>query len=463
MEPSKKSAQGFAGISLLVSEVNTASPSILNSAQPESIANTGAATRQNSTRAATREPYRMPPLPNPEGTTVTPEKKWSGLIGFSLGTVAIISILIISNNSQKSRPALHPGYTVGYPSSNSVSPTPSTNKPSTPDTVEITESEYQELLKLPEDQRESALSTILRRPNRGRSAVNNPQKPVISHNSVMSPPTTGVAVQPIGDAIVGLDALADQLFFAKHPELQGRTLELDEDDNRLEWENLRYGNELIDYIFYGRHPELQNRKLLPSEKELTDEWKRIAKEVKLPKLAPSSALQSKGNGISTILPDSESRSVQAAGSTGQTPPPMSTQPPAKVPPSPQLLPSNGFIERYHSSESLAPLTIRTRGDGQHYFVKLADWNTGITALTVFIHGGQSVELTMPLGSYKLKYASGITWYGESELFGVDTHFSMADARFDFTVSGDQVSGYTVELFLQQDGNLQTRDIPRSTF
>jgi outer membrane protein assembly factor BamE (lipoprotein component of BamABCDE complex) len=126
-------------------------------------------------------------------------------------------------------------------------------------------------------------------------------------------------------------------------------------------------------------------------------------------------------------------------------------------------PASGTIKQYHASDSVAPLTIRTRGLGQNYFVKLTEWTTGRIVATVFIRGGQSVDFKMPLGSYKMKYAAGATWYGESELFGPDTSYSEADSRFDFEDNGNQFSGYTVELYLQQNGNLETRKISPSEF
>ena len=93
--------------------------------------------------------------------------------------------------------------------------------------------------------------------------------------------------------------------------------------------------------------------------------------------------------------------------------------------------------------------------------KLTDWETGAPVQTIFIRAGQTAETTVPLGSYRLRYAAGETWLGEEKLFGDATIYSQADKRFDFERQGNQVSGYTVELILQTDGNLSTRRIPKS--
>jgi len=84
-------------------------------------------------------------------------------------------------------------------------------------------------------------------------------------------------------------------------------------------------------------------------------------------------------------------------------------------------------------------------------------------LTVFVYGGQSAKIDVPLGSFELKYATGDTWYGTKDLFGPNTACSKADKRFDFKRTGNQVSGHSVELYLQVDGNLETAPISLSEF
>jgi hypothetical protein len=128
------------------------------------------------------------------------------------------------------------------------------------------------------------------------------------------------------------------------------------------------------------------------------------------------------------------------------------------------LPYNGKIIRYRSNRrAIAPFEIKTRSGSGHYFVKLVKSGTKRDILTVFVHGGQSVEVKVPLGSYELKYAVGKTWYGPELLFGPDTKCSKADKILDFKKEGNQVLGHSVELYLQLDGNLQTKEIPRSEF
>ena len=130
---------------------------------------------------------------------------------------------------------------------------------------------------------------------------------------------------------------------------------------------------------------------------------------------------------------------------------------------PQPLPSNETLQRYHSREAVAPLEIKTRGSDRHYFVKLVDSSTNRKTLTLFIRGGRSAEISVPLGTFRLKYATGETWYGSQYRFGPDTRYNEADRLFQFTDDGYQYSGYTVELFLQDNGNLRTEQISPDDF
>lgn len=154
-----------------------------------------------------------------------------------------------------------------------------------------------------------------------------------------------------------------------------------------------------------------------------------------------------------------------------TPPPMSL-PPTAIPPvklfteAVQKLPENGAYRRHWShyeGEVLAPLRISTAGGSPNHFVKVVEWDTGAPILTVFIRSGQTVQVQVPLGSYRLKYAAGSEWYGERHLFGPDTSYARAESRFDFTVERNQVSGFRVELIKQVGGNLKTANIRPEDF
>jgi hypothetical protein len=164
-----------------------------------------------------------------------------------------------------------------------------------------------------------------------------------------------------------------------------------------------------------------------------------------------SAIQSQPS--KSYSPDYSSSSSRQIPSTAQKP--IFTEPE-------QVLPSHGKITWNSDGEPVAPLEIRS-SMGSHYVVKLSDYYSGRAVLSVFVHGGSTVHLDVPLGTYRIKYASGEHWYGPTHLFGPETAYSKADSSFDFRVTGNQVSGYTLTLYKVVDGNLQTTTISPNEF
>lgn len=127
-----------------------------------------------------------------------------------------------------------------------------------------------------------------------------------------------------------------------------------------------------------------------------------------------------------------------------------------------LLPSTGVLKRSFYGQVVAPLEIKTRA-GANYYVKVVDWTSKAEILTAFVRGGQPFETTVPVGSYEIKYAVGQTWFGSVLDFGEGASYSRCDDRFDFTETPGGYNGYTIDLILQQSGNLQTDPISPNDF
>lgn len=124
------------------------------------------------------------------------------------------------------------------------------------------------------------------------------------------------------------------------------------------------------------------------------------------------------------------------------------------------LPKSKVISRISKKYYIAPLKIKTRNDGYNYYVKISTIKSNKTIETLFIRSGESVTTKVPLGSYVLKYSTGKRWYGKKYLFGPETVYSKAEKIFTFTKENDRTSGYSVELFRQINGNLQTKNISK---
>jgi hypothetical protein len=153
---------------------------------------------------------------------------------------------------------------------------------------------------------------------------------------------------------------------------------------------------------------------------------------------------------------STSKTSVATNSTAKTVNPIEKPKPIELPPSGILQPAaplDGenlaririFLRAPLSSdESSLPATCsddRNLGiveNKTHRFVQLLNWESNEVITTAFVRSGEMVEIPIPLGSYKLRYAIGSQWYGEEKMFGSPDMYEMTDrfstetAKFEFT-------------------------------
>ncbi len=177
--------------------------------------------------------------------------------------------------------------------------------------------------------------------------------------------------------------------------------------------------------------------LIPMENPLKDTSKKHLGDDPTASL-PKDLLQSHGTTKGSELPHGTSIEDEL-GTTGLT----------FKSPTAQLTPANGRITRYHNEEdAVAPFKISLRDDGQNAFVTMEEWETKRPALNLFIHGGRSVEIKVPLGSYRLKYVLGKSWYGEEHLFGRRSVHGELSEKVDFSVKDDKIMGHTLEIGFQ---------------
>ena len=131
------------------------------------------------------------------------------------------------------------------------------------------------------------------------------------------------------------------------------------------------------------------------------------------------------------------------------------------------LPASGFHASYIPSyrggpEDLPPLKVVTN-PGANYFLKLYNWSSERPILSIFVRGGEKIEVGVPPGTYQIKIASGGTWYGEDMRFGPGTAYSVVDQPSEFTIKGDRLIGKTLRLIKRRDGNLRLKSITASEF
>ncbi|OGU28052.1 MAG: hypothetical protein A2057_17815 [Ignavibacteria bacterium GWA2_35_9] len=113
-------------------------------------------------------------------------------------------------------------------------------------------------------------------------------------------------------------------------------------------------------------------------------------------------------------------------------------------------------------EMTAPFEIKT-DSGKYYLVKLADVGNNSKYFMIFVYGGQTIKVKVPLGNYIMKYCNGNNWYGYKELFGPEGSYNKSEDIFNFNISDGQINGITVTLYGVISGNLEIEAINREDF
>lgn len=127
------------------------------------------------------------------------------------------------------------------------------------------------------------------------------------------------------------------------------------------------------------------------------------------------------------------------------------------------MPANGEVAWFGAPRAVvAPLEIKS-SPGASYLVKLTDANGGGDVMTIFVVGGKTANVKVPLGNYVIKYVSGSVWYGYQLYFGPNGSYARTEKTFEFMRDSDGVTGYKVTLYAVQNGNLKTNQIEAKDF
>jgi len=130
---------------------------------------------------------------------------------------------------------------------------------------------------------------------------------------------------------------------------------------------------------------------------------------------------------------------------------------------PQPLPKSGVIHNYTGKPAIAPFKIITQDNDENYYIKLVNPYTDKTEIVIFLSGGETKEMNIPIGTYKIKRAAGKTWYGEKYLFGHNSTYVASDELLTFNISGSYVEGHTLTLYKVADGNFSSKEISAEEF
>ncbi len=116
---------------------------------------------------------------------------------------------------------------------------------------------------------------------------------------------------------------------------------------------------------------------------------------------------------------------------------------------------NGQIIQFPLTEALAPLGVTTPS-GENCYVYLSSLDgTPSNNMGFYVAADRFAEVSVPLGLYEIYYATGETWYGPEDLFGEETRRYQCEGTFDFYNDGEYYQGWTLELYLQENGNMDS--------
>ena len=84
-------------------------------------------------------------------------------------------------------------------------------------------------------------------------------------------------------------------------------------------------------------------------------------------------------------------------------------------------------------------------------------------LAFVVKAGEKVSIDVPIGKYKLYYATGITFYGTKYLFGEATSCYEADELISFYLKDGYYNGHAITLYATYSGNFRTDEIDEAFF
>lgn len=140
---------------------------------------------------------------------------------------------------------------------------------------------------------------------------------------------------------------------------------------------------------------------------------------------------------------------------------------------------NGQTIIYGDYEGTCPFTVKAGNDSNYYIYleyQYAPSNSTTPRelkryaskpykgdIAFYLEKGKSYKIEVPVGVYKLFYATGDTFYGRQLRFGDETRCYTSDELLDFYCDGEYYNGHTITLYAVTDGNFDTDEIPESSF
>ena len=84
-------------------------------------------------------------------------------------------------------------------------------------------------------------------------------------------------------------------------------------------------------------------------------------------------------------------------------------------------------------------------------------------VAIYVQGSKTANVKVPIGNYKLYYATGETFFGTDSLFGSSTSYYTSSETLSFSAEKNGYAGHTLTLKPSVGGNFGTRPMGESSF
>ncbi|WP_298859666.1 hypothetical protein [uncultured Sulfitobacter sp.] len=123
-------------------------------------------------------------------------------------------------------------------------------------------------------------------------------------------------------------------------------------------------------------------------------------------------------------------------------------------------PKHGLMWNKTGLPAVFPLQVKTNS-GKNYVLLLSDIETGADVLAAFITGGTFFRVLVPPGTYRVRFASGVSWRDDGTMFGAfgKTRIIEMPEPMTFKVLGlSRKAGHLIDLTETDLGRLTQVDL-----
>lgn len=109
----------------------------------------------------------------------------------------------------------------------------------------------------------------------------------------------------------------------------------------------------------------------------------------------------------------------------------------------------------------APLSVTVEATARdNRVLRLDDWISGSPVVIVPIRVGETANLAVPLGRYRVTTAHGARWLGPDRMFGPSAQVRASTGPLHFFRDGSRVVGHRLRFGVDGEGNLPMRPVDR---